>query len=269
MVLRMNKHFKNYYKSLKLRRSFWYTFLVDGVFLSVLSLVLYFFNNIITQKAYVISNGKTVDELKAMLLSMDPVKAQGMLDSLRGFVFTFVGGLIVIIVGGFLLYSLTRKIIWNYLTKHKTKYWKWNTLTLVLIIPIIIYFVFFSIIKIVSQVGINLLTNLTISSLLNSLVNLIGLVGGLIFVFLVYLSFSKNYLVWDSIGKSFHLLKKRWSRVWPLFFLSLLTALILSIIAWPFTKWFANQKIILAIISGVFSLIYLAWFRIYLYRTVE
>ena len=265
----MNKHIKNYLKSFKFKKEYWYTLIVDGLFLGILAFGLYLFNELITKKAYLISDGKSVDQIKQMLLSMDPVKAQAFLDTLRSFVFTFMIGTVILVVGSLLLYSLSRKLIWNYLTKHKTRYWKWNVLNLVLIIPLLIYLIIFGLVKLILNSLIILIKNKSLISFLDSSINLFFLLTFITFGFLVYYNFSKKYEAWNSIGKSFHLIRKRWVRIWPLFLLSLMTAVVLSALLWPITKLLAAQTVGLGIFSGVVSLFYLAWLRLYLYRTIN
>ena len=265
----MNKHIKNYLRSFKFKKEHWYTLIVDGLFLGILTGTLFLFNSLIVQKAYLISNGKTADEIKQMLLSMDPVKAQAFLDTLKSFVFTFAIGLIILVVGGWFLFSLSRKLIWNHLTKHRTKYWRWNVLNLVLIVPLLIYLILFGLTKIIFNSLIAIINNQFWVSFFNSAFNLFFLMGFISFTFLIYYNFSKKYEAWDSIGKSFHLIRKKWSRIWPLFLLSLGSAVILSALLWPVTKLFTIQSTGAVAFSGVVSLFYLAWFRLYLFRTIK
>jgi len=265
----MNKHLRNYIRSFRFGKDYLYTLGLDVLFFGIIALALYSFNKLVTQQAYLISNGKTTVELKQMLMSMDPVKAQAMLASLKSFVFTFVVGIVILVVGGFLLYSLSRKLIWNRLTGHKTKYWRWNILNLVLLIPLLIYLIFYSLVKIFLGSIISLMKNQIWINIFDSILSLGLLIGFLIFLYLVYSIFCKKYEVWESMGLGFKLIKKKWSRIWPLFIFSIITGLGVSLIWIPFNTWFFGQTIILGIISGGLSLIYLAWLRIYLYHTVK
>ena len=270
----MNKHLKNYFNSFKLKKEHRFTLLVDGLFLLIMSVGLYLFNILITQRAYLISGGKSTADIKQMLLSMDPVRAQAFLATLKSFMFLFTMGSIILIVGGLFLYSFTRQRIWNYLTKHKSKYWKWNVLNLVLILPLLIYLILFGLVKLVFTSLFHSIKNLWLASFLNSLVSLFFLMLFVIFIFLVYYNFSKTYEAWNSIGQAFGILKKKWSRIWPLFLFGISTSLLLSVLFWPISKIFATYSVSTAywlygIFGGIATFLFMVWLRIYLFRTVK
>ncbi len=268
----MNKHFKNYLNSFRLKKEYWNTLLIDVVFLGVISSVLIFFGSLLKEKAYMISQGKTTEQLQQMLLSMDPGLAQAFLSNLKGFVITFALGLIVILVGGLLLYSLSRKLIWDYLLGkefNKKTYWRWNLLNLVLIVPIIIYLFAFGLVRLVLGYGVSLFKSQIVLDVFYNLANLFLLFILIVFIFLVYYNFAKEYKVWESVGKAFHLIKIKWKRIWPMFLLVLGTAVVLSLILWPVGRLFAYQTSVLMGVNIAISLLFLAWMRIYVFRTVE
>lgn len=273
-MVKMNKHLKNYFNSFKFEKEYRFTLLFDGVFLLIMVVGLYLFNLFITQKAYSISNGKSTDDIKQMLLSMDPVQAQAFLATLKSFIFVFTISSIILIVGGLFLYSFTRQKVWNYLTKHKSKYWKWNVLNLVLILPLLIYLIIFGLVRLVSTSLFQSLKNQWLASFLNALVSLFFLMMFVIFIFLVYYEFSKKNEVWNSIGQAFEILKKRWYRIWPLFLLGLITSIFLSILFWPISKIFATYSVSTAywlygLSGGLITFLFMVWLRIYLFRTIK
>ena len=92
----MNKYLKNYFASFKLKKEYGYTLLIDAGFLGVMILVLFFVGNLIKRKAYLISEGKTTEELQQMLMGMDPAQAQAFLSTIKSFMVTFVIGAIII-----------------------------------------------------------------------------------------------------------------------------------------------------------------------------
>lgn len=268
----MNKHIKNYLDSFRLKKEYWNTLLVDAVFFGIISFVFVFLGGLLKQKAYMISQGKTAEELKQMLLSMDPTLAQAFLDNLKEFVITFILGSIVVLVGGVLLYSLSRKLIWDYLLGKKfdkKRYWKWNLINIVLIIPLAIYFFAFGLVKLVLGHMISLLGNQAILDVSYNLINLFFMFSLLVFVFLVYYSFAKEYKVWESIGGAFYLIKSKWKRIRLMFLLVLFTSVVLSLILWPVGVLIADKEFVVAGIGIIVSLLFCAWVRIYVYRTIR
>lgn len=268
----MNKHIRNYLNSFKLKKAHLYTLLVDAGFVGVMFLVLSFFGNLIRKKAELISQGKTAEQLQEMLLSMQPGEAEAYLAGLQGFVITFIIGIIVTVVGGLLLYSLSRKLVWSHLLGekfNKKRYWRWNLLNLALIIPLLLYFLAFGLVRLMLGYLFSLFKSQVVLSTFYNIANLFLLFILLIFVFLVYYNFNKNYKVWEGIGKAFNLMKIRWKRIWPMLLLILGTAIVLGVVFWPIGRMFIYQPNILMGINAGVSLFFLAWMRIYVFRMVK
>ena len=279
----MNKHFKNYLNSFKFDSFHWKTFLYDFSFFAVVLLVLYFINTILQSKLSKIMGGKTTEQLQQSLLNSPEVMLPVM-QQLLGYLIITILILLVFCVSAFLVYGLIRARIWNTL-HHKTftkkKYWKWNVLNLALIIPSLIYLLFYLFVKTVFSgivnffFGINsslyykfpyLMESITLS--INGIMTFMLLLLWIIIVFLTYYSFTQKYKVWESIGDSFHLLKKYWSRLWRILLLTTLTALLLTLVLWPIRSLLVNQPFMLTTLNLIFSVLYLAWFRIYLVKTI-
>lgn len=268
----MNKHFKNYLTSFKLKKEYWHTLLIDAAFLGAIVSVFIFFGNLLKEKAYMISQGKTTEQLQQMLLSMDPELAQAFLSNIKVFVITFALGLIVVLAGGLLFYSLSRKLIWDCLLEKKfdkKTYWKWNLLNLVLIIPAAVYLFAFGLARLILGYGVSLFKSQMVLDEFYNLANLFLLFIFIIFIFLVYYNFVKEYKVWESIGKAFHLIKIKWKRIWPMFLLIMGTAVVLSLVLWPVGRLFAYQAPVLVGINIAVSLLFLAWIRIYVFGTIK
>ncbi len=267
----MNKHLKSYFNSFKLKKEYWHTLLIDTGFLAVIGLIVFLFGYLIKRKSEVISQGQSIEQIQQMLLSMQPEQAQAFSANLQGFVATFVIGAIVILVGGLFLYSLSRKLIWDYLLKKKVKktYWRWNLLNLVLIIPVVIYLFAFGIIRLLLGYLVSLFNSQIVLNIFYGLANLFLLFILFIFVFLVYYSFAKEYKVWESIGKAFNLIKIKWKSIWPMFLLITGTAIVLSLILWPIGKLLVYQPSLLIGINLVISLLFCVWMRIYTFKTIK
>jgi len=268
----MNKHFRNYLNSFKFKKEYWYSLLIDTGFLGIIGLVMFFFGSLIQRKAYLISQGRTAEQLQQMILSMQSEQMQAYLSSLKSFVLVFALGMIIILVGGLFLYSLSRSLIWNRLLEKKfskKRYWKWNLLNLVLIIPIIVYLLVFGLVRVILGYVVSLFGSQIVLNIFYSLVSLIFLFALVIFVFLVYYSFAGKYKVWESIGEAFRLIKMKWKRIWPVFLLVLGTAIVVSLILWPIGRLLVYQQAVLVGINLAVSLLFIAWMRIYVFKMVK
>jgi len=268
-VFELNKHLTDYFHSFKLKKEQWYPFLVDSVFLFLFTWAVVFFSNLITSKAYLISQGKTADQLKQMLLSMEIDKATAFLSGLKSFFLTFIIGLIVIVIGSLLLFSLSRKLIWTYLLKKKTPYWKWNGLNLVLIIQVIIFLLIFGVLRILLGTIFTLFKSQIVLDIFYALFSLFTGIILVLYLFLVYFSFTEKYAVWNSIGQAFHLIKVKWSNLWPAFLLILATFGILSLLLWPLNYWLVSYKTLLLILNTLLTLFFLAWARVYWFHHIK
>jgi len=261
----MGKHWQNYKHSFKRRKEMGWTLLLDVFSYGLIGLLWLIFGLITNDKAYAMSQGKTTEELKQLLLS-NPEQAQAFLTNIQGFVITFVVGLVIVIIGSIMIYSFSRKLIWDYLTKKKTKFWKWNWLTLMLIILLIIYLLLFGLIKTAILYLIILFNNQTLLSWFNMLLSIVGIFTFILFIFLAYYSFSRKYKVWESLGDTFQLLKEKWPRLWRMLVFVLLTIIITTLILWLVNKYLISVGLW---INLVVFLILVVWMRIYTLQTIK
>jgi len=266
----MGKTIKNYLHSFKLKKEHWYTLFVDLGFVGAMVLLFYFLGDMLKEKAELISQGKTTEQIQQMLLS-SPEQAEVFLASLKGFVLTFAIGAGIILIGGLLIYSLSRKLIWDHLLKKKFNrkfYWKWNSLNLVLIVLAVIYLFASGLVRLVLGYLFSLFKSQAVLEMFYNLSNMFFLFLFVIFIFLVYYSFSNKYKVWESIGHAFHLIKTK-KELRPVFLLVPLTAMILALVLWPLGNKFVNQQNILIGINIAVSLLFLAWIRVYVFKTAR
>jgi len=281
---KMNNHFKNYFHSFKFKPTYWKTVFYDATFFILLTLIFSWMGRYLQQKSIEITAGKTPEQLQQMLASSPELLAV-YLTQLKSFLVTVIILFFVLIIIFLFFYSLTRALIWNSLLKKKlTKktYWRWNTLNLALIFPLLIFGIGYLIIKVIFGLLINLILTINpdfyithstgmeiIRTVLNGTVSLIlGLIL-LVFVLLTYYSFTQKYKVWVSIGEAFSLLKKKWSRIWRLILFSLITAVLLTLITYPLKMALLYRPLILTLIQLVVSILFIAWLRMYLLQTVH
>ncbi|MBI4980474.1 hypothetical protein HZC30_02855, partial [Candidatus Woesearchaeota archaeon] len=190
----MNPALQHYLHSFKLNRSFWYTFILEAAAVAAIVLIILAFGNILTSKAYAISNGKTPDELKLMLLSGTEETAKDFLSKIKIFTVMFVGGGIALIAIILMLFSLAQKSIWSKLTAQKfswLNFWRWNMMTLLLILFFLIYLLIYTFFRLTG----NLLIPLTGTSytLAWQVINLFFLLAFLLFTFLIFHSLAETH----------------------------------------------------------------------------
>ncbi|MBR9683051.1 hypothetical protein GOV03_00750, partial [Candidatus Woesearchaeota archaeon] len=246
------------------------TLLVDAGFIGVMFLLISYFGNLLQETALAIGNGKTTEQIQQMLIS-SPEQAEVFLASLKGLVFTFAAGAAAVFIGGLLLYSLSRKLIWDYLLKkkfNKRTYWKWNSLNLVLTIMAVVYLFVSGLFRLLIEYLFSIFKNQTMLDIIYNFTNLVILFAFVVFLFLVYHSFAKKYKVWGSIGEAFHLIKTKKEVKWLFLFVPV-TAMILAILLWPLNGRLVGQPDTLLIINTVVSLSLLVWARGYVFRTVK
>lgn len=265
----MKKCLKKYLDSFRLKKEHAYTLVVDACFWMLMIVSAILFSSLLQKKAGPLIKGQSPEQFQEMLLTMAPEQAQAFLSNLQGLVVMFAVGTIILLVGGLFLFSLSRKLIWDKLVHNKfdkKKYWRWNLLNLVLVIPIIIFALIFGLFRIIFGYLFSLFKSQMVLDAFYNLFNLAALLILLVFVFLTYYSFSHKYRVWDSIGSAFELLKKK--KIWVTFFWALATVIILAVLSWPLAYLF-RQSTIMITVNAVISVLFVVWLRVYLVQTVK
>ena len=214
-----------------------------------------------------------------------PEQAVVFLTQVKSLLLLAILGTIILVILAFLLYSLSRALIWNKLHHQKlTKknYWKWNTLNLALIIPLLVIGLGFLIIRILFTLFLDFILKLNlrfyaahtnvfdvITTLLEGTLSFFLVLLILIFIFLTYHLFIQKYKVWASIGKAFQLLKKKQRKIWRVVLFTLLTGLILTLITYPLKQYFLYNPVPTMLIQFGLSLLFVNWLRLYLFKTIS
>ena len=265
----MNKHIKNYLNSFQFKQKYWYTLIIDGLTFLFITLLFLGLVKILELKAYAISQGKSTEELKALLLAGSVETNKLFMANTRAFVFYFVFGVIIAIILAFMIYSFSRSIVWNKLLKQKfswKKFRKWNGLAVLLTFFFFIYMVFYYVVKMLLPAP-----TTDFYFILNGIIGSIIVLSFMVFFFLVNYSFATEHKVWLSIGNTFHLIKLNWKRLWKMFVLALTTWLLLKVLLNYIHVWFKiiPQELLSTIISTTLSLLFLVWLRLYLLKTIH
>ncbi len=241
-------------------------FAIDALFLGIAYLVLQLFQTTVTSKMQGLFGRYTSPEqFQQALLSASAEEAQNLLAGMQFLIVIFVGGMVLI--AAFLLFSFSasRAVIWYDLFHIKLawkNYWRWNALNLVLSLFLIIYSALAWVIGLILQSWLSKIPSETISSFLGGIISLLAFLLFALFSFSVYFSFTQKYRVWESIGQAFHLLKHQRKSLSLFLILTLATGAVLSLILMAL-------KINLLWLDLGLSLLFLAWMRVYFFRTVH
>lgn len=280
----MNKHLKDYLRSFRFNKTYWKTFLIDFIIINIILALFFCFNAYNQNKSLALTKGRTTEQLKQILVN-NPDQLAIYLTQLKSFLLMFFAGLILLVILSLALYSLSNALIWNYLTKKKTT-WKnigrWSILNLAIIIPLLLYGISYLVLNLfLGYLVYSLLTlspqfysaHLTALELFRQLLfgsfSLFFAVLALTFIFLIYYSFTQKYKVWSSIGEAFGTIKNQWPKIWRLLFFALLTGIILTIVAYPLKSIISNQPLAITMFQIIISILFIAWLRLYLLRTVH
>jgi hypothetical protein len=228
--------------------------MIDAVTIPIIVYLWLTLGKILNSRAYALSQGRSLDDLKTALIT-NPEVAQAFLSNTKWFTFTLFAGTLIVTFLTIFLFSFSRKLIWS----HKKKYWKWNTLNLVLLLILLPYIL------------INTITNLVLNFFIQSEIT-IGIINGLflliflIFMFVTYHSFARTYKVGEAITYSVKRIKNKIKSYGKMFIIIFIVGIIFSLILaflkkqfyWTYLglpKWFS-----LSLEVGLF-LLYIAWIR--------
>ncbi len=266
------KAFHSFIRSFMPRKELFSTFLVDAFILALIVGAFWSFGSLLTAKAYAISGGKSVEELKMGLLSGSLEYNQNLLRNIQIFTYTLIGGGILLLVMALFGFSWSRAIVWYEITKQKltrNNYWRWNALSLILLFIFIILAGFYVVFRIVFNLLLFFINNQTAFNIINKVLLAIFLMAFLFWVFLAGHSFAQKYRVWESLGNAFHLIKLHWSNLWKAYLFSLGTLLIITVILYLLNWLLRFYPTVYNIINIVVLLLFLSWMRLYVIEMVD
>ena len=243
------------------------TLSIDVVSTALITALFWGYGSILGAKAYALSGGQSVEQLKNSLLTGTLENSQIFLAKIKLFTILFIGGAIAIIIITVLVYSLSRAILWYHLMDLSFQhYWKWNGMAILLgfmLLPYTLLVFLFrylvnSLIPIRSQLLFSIVDGISIS---------IFIYLFLILTFAITLSFVEKYRVWEAIGHGFYLLKKNRSKLWKTFLFALLIGLLINIKVSLLQTQIPSPLIFAIVRIGLF-LLFLSWLRIYFVKTI-
>jgi len=255
--MKFKKQLMEYLDTFKLNRKFLYIFSLDTGFWIVVWLFFFFLTGILNRQVEAISGGKSVSQLRDLILSSSPEQLHALTAQLKIFMASIIGGAVVYALLFLALYSLSRFLIWNLLLDKKfniKKYPKWNLLSIVvgilLLLTIVVYYVVLFPILLLQ------------TSVLEQILIILFLVGFLFLVSVIYANFAKTNKVWTSIGKAFEDIKVHFKTIAVSYGLAILTLIALGLVLFLLMKFIVPYEFSLyLIILGLLA--FLAWLRLY------
>jgi len=280
----MNRHLQNFMDSFNSGKDFLYFFLADLVTFSLIFVIFSWFTAYLQQKSFEVMQGKSMEELQQILASSNPEQVLPFLNSLRSFLIWAVAGIIILAVLSFLLYSLSRAVIWYHVGNKKvTKktYWRWNLLNLSLIIPLSFFLLIFFVVKILASTIVSMIFTLfpvffaihskfaeNFRLAFNGAVSFYLVLSFLVIIFMIYNRFSHNYKVWESLGSGFGVYKKNWKKLSVMVLFAAVVALAVSL-AGIVVKGSVYSPTILMFFNLALGSAFLAWLRLYVLKAVS
>ncbi|GEM_PF-5367709 len=244
-------------------------FVIDTVAIGALFLIWYVFLQILTKLAYNMSGGKTIEDIKAQILLGSPEMQQALLTSIKTFVLVSIIGTIVLIGLTLLLFSYSRLFLWKELVHAKHKLGKWVALLLLLLVFLVVYVVIVILLKYIVSLALGNISN-TLFLIVNTLFNFSFMLVGILFVNLAFYTFTHTAKILESVANTFHLIRTKWSILWKAFLLMLVTGIIISLLTSFITYLLYLQPTwINSVVTILLFLLYLAWMRIYLVKTLH
>ena len=279
----MVNYFKDYWNSFKFNNKHWYSLAIDVILGIVFTIVFVITGRILNNSANKISLGMNADGLKEYLLTAPMDQVQAYSTNIQSFVIIIIFSVIFLLVITLFLYSLSRALIWNKMNSKKlTKktYWRWNALNLALLIPLLIYWII-SVIFLTLFSGLITLITMPLSnfamlhptfmqgtiSLILTIITSFLILLFLIFTLLTYNNFAKTHLVGKSMLQSYQRIIKNKKTTLRIILFAIITSLVLGLITLGVNK-LPLISAVQMIIGVLLSLLYLAWFRIYLVKTI-
>lgn len=264
--------FKTYKQSYTFPKEFWKTVIIDAVTVLILCSLFLGYAAVLEQKAAAISAGRSVEQLKLELLAADEGFNKQFLSNVRWFAAVFFAGSVVVVLLALIIFSYSRQILWRELCEKRKSWklnWRWNGMILVMALFVLLYGLLILTLRLIINAFITV-ENETIYFLVMQGLNVLMLLGALIFLFTASYSFLQKGKVWEAVGNTFDLLRTRWSTVWKVFVLSIITGIILSALAFYIDQSLFLQPLWLrAVINGTIFLLFISWMRLYVVNTLR
>ena len=266
----MNKYLHQYFQSFDPNRKHLISIITDALLFGILLISFLLFTNYVQDSVYGLNSITHPDYIQQRLSEMTSAEVQAFVVEMRTFLYGFVGGTFFLVLMTIFLFSLSNSVLWKKLL-HQQFTWKtiprWMGLTCFLILLLIIFLLITLVLRVVlTYFFTRITTNELALSVFNNALSIGMLLIFVLFIFLTFYHLAKDNVVFNSIGKAFKMMKKKF---WILFLLAWITAHIPLVIALPFDNVLRFNQPLLKVLAVMITLIYLTWLRIYLLKSVE
>ena len=263
---------KKYLKSLNFGKEHLYSLVADILTILIIVGLFYGFNFYLKEKTNALGSFSTPEQLQQALISMAPQEMENMLIQIKSILFVFLFGILFLVTASWLIYSYSRANLWNHLLQKKlakSNYWRWNGLMALLFIITLIYALTALILKLLLlYLSSRLWQNTTFLQTIDNIANALFIIFFFIFVSVNYYSFAEKYKVFESVGETFRKFRRLGSKIWLLFLLSVITAILPFLISLLFQTLNLSSRGLI-FFNVIFSLLFLSWLRIYLLKTIH
>ncbi len=281
----MMKWFKEYIGTFKLNFDFWSTFLVEYIFFGGLWLLFTWFSEYVNTQSKGLLQGKTIEQISQSFTPENAQQSLAFLSQLHSFLWIFVGGLVLLVFGGFLLFGLEQAVIWYHFERKKVAwktYWKWNVFHIVMIIPLVLYGLGYLLVTLIFSGVFKFLAELSptlyfkapnvfqgVVKFLNSVVSFSLGIWLLLLLFVMWYVFANKYTVWASIGEAFHVFSQKKKKLVRVFCFALLTAVLFTVVAIPFRMLFASVSVLSMLFDLLVLFFFIGWLRLVVVRMLK
>ena len=255
----------------ELNKKFIHVFLIDAVYWAAMVFLWFLLEKFLGYKSGTFAGGKTTEEMKQLLATAAPEELSAFLSELKVYIVSTIGSVVIFVILAIVLFALVQALIWHLILNKKFRkklLWKWIWFTLLSILIFLISLVPFLIIKILILV---LLRGASYNAA-NAVSQAINLIYFLIFLFFFFLychQFTKEPKAWQSLADTFGLIKKKFKGLATHYVFALILAAVLSLVIYLLLYLISGLQAYSLYISGVISLLFLAWLRIYLVKIVH
>jgi hypothetical protein len=249
----------------------WLTAIIDASFVVSFYFLFLFLGSFFTKKMESLNLDPA--KLQEYIAGPSPEQFLASIEILRGFLVTYFLAMVLFFILLLAVFSLSRAYIWHRLTKKKfsfKKYARWNLLVPVLVLGAGIYAFIALFTKLIIMGTIRIF--ITSGRILQGISQTLDFALILIYIIIILLTFyhfTHSYKVFESLGKSFSTIKKKWKQLWPFFLFSLAVAFLPVIVTLPWIEtlsFYPNEQVWF---SAIFTFVYLAWLRGYLMLTIN
>lgn len=229
----MKTLFFRYLKSFYPTRVVGFTFGWDIIAASLIAIFVFLFNKILEWRLYVLTGGKDLATFKATILSGSVEVSKQFLSDSRTFTVVYFGGIVIVILLALLIAALSQHSVWSLLLKRKITFTKrivFQWLKLFTVFPLFVLAAILTYLIFIQLVNALLPKNLTAAALIMGIFNSFYLLLFFIWSFLVLFHFCSKEKISESIGASFHWMKKNKKKFLLLLLFSMATLIIVNLL---------------------------------------